>query len=95
MAELINMQQTEYDEVLEELIMLHQNELESIKAISKEVRLLCEQDGGFYVEFISEKVSMLLDLVDTYITAGLTDNFEASRTAMETFMAGIKGVDVG
>lgn len=95
MAELVNLQQTEYDEVLGELITLHQDELESIKSVSQEIRLLCEREGGFYVEFISEKINMLLDQVEVYILAGLTDHFEASRTAMETFMVSIKSLDAG
>ena len=38
MAETVNMQQTEYDSVLEKLTTLHQEELESAREIAKKIK---------------------------------------------------------
>ena len=43
MAELVNMQQAEYDEVLARMIKLHEEELTSTKNI-KGWRILCKSD---------------------------------------------------
>ena len=93
MAELVNMQQTEYEEVLSRLITLHQEETESIKNIQTMISNLCEKEGGFYVEQITVKMNMMLSGVETYILEVLKENFETSETAMETFMASIKATD--
>lgn len=39
MADNINMQQTEYDEVLPKLMTLHQEELENIRSIMTQISL--------------------------------------------------------
>lgn len=93
MAELVNMQQTEYDEVLAGLITLHAEETESIQAVIKDIRTLCEKEGGFYIEMISTKVNMILNSVESYILAGLSESFTASETAMQTFMSGVRETD--
>ena len=38
LAETVNMQQTEYDSVLEKLKTLHQEELESAREIAKKIK---------------------------------------------------------
>jgi len=93
MAELVNMQQSEYDEVLSRLITLHQEEIESIKEISQKICTLCEKDGGFYIKEISNKINRMFDNIDTCIMSVLEENFKICETAMETFMAAVKQAD--
>lgn len=93
MADLVNMQQTEYDEVLSRIIAIHQEELSGVRDIIKNIRTLCEKEGGFYVNQISEKVNMLLDSVEGQVISELETNFEVSRQAMETFMSAVKEID--
>lgn len=93
MADLVNMQQPEYDEVLSRMIAIHQEELSSVRDIIKNIRALCEKDGGFYVNQISGKVNMLLDSVEGQVVSELETNFEVSRQAMETFMCAVKEID--
>ena len=95
MAELINMQQTEYDEILAELTALHVMERESIQTISNNIRALCEKEGGFYIERISSKINLMLNCVESSILAGLTESFAASESAMQTFMSSVKETDRG
>ena len=93
MAELVNMQQAEYDEVLARMIKLHEEELTSTKNIMKSIRGLCERDGGFYVNQISGKVNMLLNCLEEKVLNELETDFEASRQAMEAFMSAVKEID--
>ena len=93
MAELVNMQQAEYDEVLARMIKLHEEELTSTKNIMKSIRGLCERDGGFYVNQISGKVNMLLNCLEEKVLNELETDFEASRQTMESFMSAVKEID--
>ncbi len=93
MAELVNMQQAEYDEVLARMIKLHEEELTSTKNIMKGIRGLCERDGGFYVNQISGKVNMLLNCLEEKVLNELETDFEASRQTMEAFMSAVKEID--
>ena len=93
MAELVNMQQAEYDEVLARMIKLHEEELTSTKNIMKSIRGLCERDGGFYVNQISGKVNMLLNCLEEKVLNELDTDFEASRQTMEAFMSAVKEID--
>ena len=93
MAELVNMQQAEYDEVLARMIKLHEEELTSTKNIMKSIRGLCERDGGFYVNQISGKVNMLLNCLEEKVLNELETDFEASRQTMEAFISAVKEID--
>ena len=93
MAELVNVQQAEYDEVLARMIKLHEEELTSTKNIMKSIRGLCERDGGFYVNQISGKVNMLLNCLEEKVLNELETDFEASRQTMEAFMSAVKEID--
>lgn len=93
MAELVSMQQAEYDEVLARMIKLHEEELTSTKNIMKSIRGLCERDGGFYVNQISGKVNMLLNCLEEKVLNELETDFEASRQTMEAFMSAVKEID--
>ena len=93
MAELVNMQQAEYDEVLARMIKLHEEELTSTKNIMKSIRGVCERDGGFYVNQISGKVNMLLNCLEEKVLNELETDFEASRQTMEAFMSAVKEID--
>lgn len=93
MADTVNLQQSEYDTVIEKLAALHQAALEGIDSLSKQVRTLSEQDGGFYIEKISEKTALLLDTLDTGIMTSATTNMQNSEESMDSFAQIILNVD--
>ena len=94
MADVVNMQQSEYDEAQIRLETLHQEVMEDIRDIMSRIREVCEREGGFYVNQISEKVNTLLDCVEGQILAELKTNYEAERAAIEAFIAAVKGIDI-
>lgn len=93
MADLVNMQQTEYDEVLLKLSTLHTEELESFRKIIQNIKTLCAREGGFYVEKISLKVNMLLESAEAQVLAPLEQSFQASCEGMQAFMDAVKESD--
>lgn len=93
MADLVNLQQNEYDTSLTQLQELHQTALEKLKALSKDVRTLSQVDGIFYIEKLSEKIEFLMDILETDILTLMETNFAASETSMSDFAEIILNVD--
>lgn len=93
MADTVNLQKSEYDTVIEKLGTLHEAALDGIDKLSTHIRELSEQDGGFYIEKISEKISVLLDTLDTGIMASASTNMQNSEESMDSFAQIILNVD--
>lgn len=93
MADLVNLQQSEYDTVLTQLGELHETALQRIRAIVEDIRALSRLDGGFYIEQISEKTDLLLNALETDILTLVETNFTASETGMTDFADIILNVD--
>lgn len=93
MADLVNLQQGEYDTVMTQLEELHETALEKIKAVSGEIRTLSQAEGGFYIEQISDKIDLLLTVLETDILTLTKTNFTSSVTAMSDFADIILNVD--
>lgn len=93
MADLVNLQQSEYDTVMTQLEELHETALEKIKAISGEIRTLSQSEGGFYIEQISDKIDLLLNVLEADILTLTETNFTSSVTAMSDFADIILNVD--
>lgn len=93
MADIVNLQQSEYDTAIEKLTELHGTAIEGINKISKEIRELSEIEGGFYVDQISAKIGSLLDTLDSGIMSPMTVNMEASKISMDSFATIILNVD--
>lgn len=93
MAETVNMQQTEYDSVLEKLTTLHQEEIESAREIATKIQELCSINGEFYAEDISKKVNMMMQNVLDKILATYEMEFNDTCKVIENFELGIKTID--
>lgn len=94
MADVLNMQQTEYDEIQVKLEALHENVVADARDIMDKIRMVCEKEGGFYVNKISAKINALLECVEGQVLAELEANFEAEKTALEALIVSVKGIDV-
>lgn len=93
MAGIVNLQQSEYDTALEKIESIHQATLEGIEKISSRIRELSEIEGGFYIEKISEKISALLNTLDTGVCAPMADNMDNTKVSMESFAEIIVNTD--
>ena len=93
MADIVNLQQSEYDTAIEKLNTLHETAIAGIIKISSEIRELSGIEGGFYVEQISAKIDSLLNTLDSGITAPMAVNMESSKTSMDNFAEIITNVD--
>lgn len=93
MAGIVNLQQSEYDAAIEKIAAIHQSALEGIVRISSQIRELSEIEGGFYIEKISEKISVLLNTLDTGVCTPMADNMENTKVSMESFAEIIVNVD--
>ncbi len=93
MAGIVNLQQSEYDTALAKMEALSQTAVSGILQIADRVQALSEAAGGFYVEKISEKTSMLLETLNTGICMPLQENMENTKQTMESFAQIISNVD--
>lgn len=93
MADIVNLQQTEYDGAIEKLAALHATASEGISKISTGIRELSALEGGFYINQISAKIASLLDTLDSAIATPMAINMEASEASMDSFAEIITNID--
>lgn len=94
MANLINMQQTEYDELQTNLAALHEEIISGEAAVREKVLDLVSMEGGFYVEDISGKISTLLSSLKSEAVAQLESAFEGTETAISDYVSAVVQIDV-
>lgn len=93
MADCINMQQTEYDEMQQKLTELHQAELESIRKVIKDIRGVCTYGGDFYVNQISTKVSAIMNCLESQVVSMLEKDFSGSEGDLALLINDLKEYD--
>lgn len=93
MAEYINMQQTEYDELQNCLRSLHGEVVKAEQEIRDQILVLVDYDGGLYVKGIS---AIIIDvLLNMSLTAkSLRNDFDDSEQAVAAFIASVIEADV-
>lgn len=94
MAEYINMQQTEYDEVQTSLSKLHQDIISGEATIRDKVIALTEIEGGFYVENISLNIRLLLENLKSTALTQMETAFSDTEEAIAAFVDAVIQVDV-
>ncbi|MBO5207791.1 MAG: hypothetical protein J6B68_00445 [Lachnospiraceae bacterium] len=93
MAEVVNLQQSEYDAAIERLNELHSEVYDGIISLSDKVRTLSEVEGGFYIDQISAKIALLLDTLNTGIMVPMQSNMQLTEESMSSFAEMILNVD--
>lgn len=93
MADIVNLQQSEYDTAIETLNSLHTTAMTGITKIANEISSLSEVEGGFYADQISAKIASLLETLNSSIVLPMSVNMEASKTSMDDFAQIILNVD--
>ena len=86
MAEYINMQQDEYDELQTRLNQVHEDILIGESNIRRDIMLLMQKDGGMYVQNISYKISNLLYQMQVNVVENMSDCFRLSEQAIARFI---------
>lgn len=93
MADIVNLQQSEYDSLITQLETVHGDAISKIEKISSDIRTLSSIDGGFYIDRISEKIATLLDTLDSGIKSPMVVNMQASCESMDDFATIITNID--
>lgn len=93
MAGIVNLQQSEYDTAIAKLAALHQTAVDGVMKISERIQELSEIEGGFYIEKISEKTSLLLNTLNTGICMPMQTNMENTQESMSSFAEIIVNLD--
>lgn len=94
MANYINMQQSEYDEVQQKLEALRSEIISGEADIRQRILELTEIEGGFYVEMISEKIGALLNELSWGAMRQRLRASADSKAAIEAFVDAIVQIDV-
>lgn len=93
MAGIVNLQQSEYDAAIPKMEALHQTAVDGVVRIAGRIQQLSEISGGFYIEKISEKTSVLLNTLHTGICTPMQTNMENTKQSMESFAQIITNLD--
>ncbi len=94
MAEYINMQQDEYDEIQTKLETLHEDIIREDEAIRKQIEALVDMEGGFHIGDISRKVQSLMLSLHTGPMIRLKDAFGNSESAISEYVSAVIQIDV-
>lgn len=93
MADYINLQQSEFDEMQTKLKDLHEELLTAEMNIRSKISDLTSVDGGFYAALISEKIACLLEELNAGPITQLGSVFIGSEQAIAVFLHGIMEID--
>jgi len=93
MADYVNLQQAEVDEVQTKIAVLHDEIISNEASIRGTVLELASMEGGFYIASISEKINCLLEELKNGPVAQLEDCFVGTEEAVSAFVQGIVGID--
>lgn len=94
MANYINIQQTEYNDLQTNLAVLHEDIIANEAEIRELVKELIEIEGGFYISMISEKISLLMSEMEVAVMEQLKSTFEDTEKAIEDFAGAVIEIDV-
>lgn len=93
MADYINLEQDEFNPLIEKLTAIHERELEEMRELSEKLRNLIEADSGFHAERISAYTLKMLDMIDQNILPVMEQKFELTETEVKTFIATVNNTD--
>lgn len=93
MAGIVNLQQSEYDTAIAKMEALNQTAVDGVVKIAERIQELSEIAGGFYIEKISEKTSVLLETLNTGICIPMQTNLENTLESMNSFAEIIDNLD--
>ncbi|MDO4305163.1 MAG: hypothetical protein Q4D94_14765 [Bacillota bacterium] len=94
MAQYINMQQTEYDEIQTKLAAIHEEILTGEETIRNKIIELTQIEGGFYVALISTQVHSLLSTLEGYALEKIKESFEMTEQTISAFADAVIQIDV-
>lgn len=94
MANYINMQETEYDELQVRLAQIHRDILESEKEIRQDISALVDLNGGFYVKNISVKITGLLITVNKVMIINVANSFRESESEITNYVDSVIRADI-
>lgn len=94
MAEYINMQQDEYDELQTKLKTLHEDIISGDETIRKKIEELVDMEGGFYIGDISLKVKALMLSLHAGAMLKLKETFSDSESAISEYVSAVIQLDV-
>ncbi len=93
MADVVNLQQSEYDTAIGALEGLHQQTITAITNLMVGINNLAAAEGGFYIEHMSEKTMALTDALSSGVIALLSDNMAMAKESMEDFAQIVTNID--
>lgn len=95
MANIVNLQEAEYDLVAQKLTELHETVLINLNDVKKEIKTLTEMDGGFYFQKISGSIDRMLTELESEILAEMEASFLSTEEEMDNYSKDLQFVDTG
>lgn len=93
MAEYVNLQQAELDEVCAKLEEVHVSIFSAVSSLSQEVLFLTGYGGGMYAELYSLKMQDLMDVLNNTIAVMWNAVLLDEEAFCSAFSAQIKAID--
>lgn len=93
MADYVNLQQTELDEVCKKLEEVHKSTLDAVSSVQTEVLLLSCFEGGMYTKLYSQKLQDMMSIIFGNILEMWKTVLADEETFSSAFVEKIKGID--
>lgn len=93
MADYVNLQQTELDEVCARLAEVHMDIYSAVVSLNQEILYLTGYGGGMYAEKYSLKMQDVMNLLNNTIAVMWESVLTDEETFCDAFIADIKRID--
>ncbi|MBC2173989.1 hypothetical protein [Listeria booriae] len=93
MADTVNLQASEYNELLQTLKSIHPDIIQKLTQAVKEIRELTGSSGSFQTETVSPKIASLMDAMNHDLIQNLEKLFTDSEASIEKFTQTISNCD--
>lgn len=83
---VVNLRETEYQDIMRELKRMHTEQLEEIRAAVVRIRAMALTKGVFSAQLTSNRISEVMDTIAFDIVSPLEQAFRDSEACMETMI---------
>ncbi len=93
MADHVNLRETEYSTIITEVETLHRQQKVKIGSIIAQIKVMVSNEGAFYADGTSKKITDLLDTFLQEILPIMNSSFEECENGIERMIQTMETMD--
>ena len=90
---VVGIREDEYEDLLVKVREIHESLISMIQETTEEIESLIQNEGGFGLDRVNEKIELLLGEIKT-LSETMQEVFEAEETIIESFRRAVEDADI-